>query len=242
MWLNQLPNIHILRRNPTSRWVDFKTTHQLDGCTQNLHTPIHYLGPIKTLHAFPIMLSIQPTFDSLTPLPSLKVFPQCLCPQPTKQSRHPKLQSKKKRKLSSDALTWCNQNVRCKARDTTWRLQAHELSIICEGRYQGWEEIENSMASYFAHWEVGTRMHNPAYPISTATCQGNKINTWEHLKIHRDKKRAESTQWSKSPSANWRKLALLQWFGLQQYRELFSPDPNLSTYYDHDTKTPCSAA
>jgi len=26
-------NIHILRRNPTSRWVDFKTTHQLDGCT-----------------------------------------------------------------------------------------------------------------------------------------------------------------------------------------------------------------
>ncbi len=36
-WLNQLPNIHILRRNPTSRWVDFKTTHQLDGCTQNLH-------------------------------------------------------------------------------------------------------------------------------------------------------------------------------------------------------------
>jgi hypothetical protein len=34
-WLNQLPNIHILRRNP--RWVDFKTPHQLDGCTQNLH-------------------------------------------------------------------------------------------------------------------------------------------------------------------------------------------------------------
>jgi hypothetical protein len=33
--LNQLPNIHILRKNPTSRWVDFKTTHQLDGCTQN---------------------------------------------------------------------------------------------------------------------------------------------------------------------------------------------------------------
>jgi hypothetical protein len=30
--LNQLPNVHILRRNPTSRWVDFKTTHQLDGC------------------------------------------------------------------------------------------------------------------------------------------------------------------------------------------------------------------
>ncbi len=35
--LNQLPNIHILRRNPTSRWVDFKTTHQLGGCTQHLH-------------------------------------------------------------------------------------------------------------------------------------------------------------------------------------------------------------
>jgi hypothetical protein len=32
--LNQLPNIHILRRNPTNRWVDFKTTHQLDGFTQ----------------------------------------------------------------------------------------------------------------------------------------------------------------------------------------------------------------
>jgi len=40
-WLNQLPNIHILRKNPTSRWVDFKTTHQLDGCTQNLHMHIH---------------------------------------------------------------------------------------------------------------------------------------------------------------------------------------------------------
>jgi hypothetical protein len=30
-WCNELPNIHILRRNPTS-------SHQLDGCTQNLHT------------------------------------------------------------------------------------------------------------------------------------------------------------------------------------------------------------
>jgi len=40
-WLNQLPNIHILRRNPISRWVDFKTTHQLHGCTQNLHMHGH---------------------------------------------------------------------------------------------------------------------------------------------------------------------------------------------------------
>jgi hypothetical protein len=24
-------------KNPISRWVDFKTTHQLDGCTQNSH-------------------------------------------------------------------------------------------------------------------------------------------------------------------------------------------------------------
>jgi hypothetical protein len=40
-WLNQLPNIHILKRNPTSRWVDFKTTYQLDGCTQNLHMHVH---------------------------------------------------------------------------------------------------------------------------------------------------------------------------------------------------------
>jgi hypothetical protein len=39
-WLNQLFNIYILRRNPTSRWVDFKTIHQLDGCTQNLHMRI----------------------------------------------------------------------------------------------------------------------------------------------------------------------------------------------------------
>jgi hypothetical protein len=37
-------------RNPTIRWVDFKTTHQLDGCTQNLQMPVHYLGPIKKLH------------------------------------------------------------------------------------------------------------------------------------------------------------------------------------------------
>jgi len=28
-WLNQVLNIHILRRNSTNRWVDFKTTHQL---------------------------------------------------------------------------------------------------------------------------------------------------------------------------------------------------------------------
>ncbi len=39
--LNQLPNIHILRTNPTSRWVDFKTTHQLGGCTQNLHMHVY---------------------------------------------------------------------------------------------------------------------------------------------------------------------------------------------------------
>jgi len=40
-WLNQLLSIHILRKNPTSRWVDFKTSHQLDGCTQNLHMCVH---------------------------------------------------------------------------------------------------------------------------------------------------------------------------------------------------------
>jgi len=39
--LNQLPNINILRRNATSIWVDFKTTHQLSGCTQNLHMYVH---------------------------------------------------------------------------------------------------------------------------------------------------------------------------------------------------------
>jgi hypothetical protein len=31
----------MLKINPTSRWVDFKTTHQLNGCTQNLHRGIH---------------------------------------------------------------------------------------------------------------------------------------------------------------------------------------------------------
>jgi hypothetical protein len=40
-WLNQLVNIHILRRNLISKWEDFKTTHELDGCTQNLHMCIH---------------------------------------------------------------------------------------------------------------------------------------------------------------------------------------------------------
>jgi hypothetical protein len=40
-WSNQLPNIHILIRNPTNRWVHFKTTHQLNGCTQNLEMRIH---------------------------------------------------------------------------------------------------------------------------------------------------------------------------------------------------------
>jgi len=39
--LDQLSNIRILKRNPTSRWVDFKTTYQLDGCTQNLHMHVH---------------------------------------------------------------------------------------------------------------------------------------------------------------------------------------------------------
>jgi hypothetical protein len=39
-WLNQFFNIHILRINPTNRWVDVKTTHQVDGCTQNLHMAI----------------------------------------------------------------------------------------------------------------------------------------------------------------------------------------------------------
>jgi hypothetical protein len=37
----KLVTFQILKRNPTSRWVDFKTTHQLDGCTQNLHMLIH---------------------------------------------------------------------------------------------------------------------------------------------------------------------------------------------------------
>jgi hypothetical protein len=46
-WLNQLSNIHIFKRNPTSRRVDFKTTHQLDECTQNLHMHVHRLGAIS---------------------------------------------------------------------------------------------------------------------------------------------------------------------------------------------------
>jgi hypothetical protein len=25
--IKSIPNIHILKRNPTSKWVDFKTTH-----------------------------------------------------------------------------------------------------------------------------------------------------------------------------------------------------------------------
>jgi len=32
-------------KNPTSKWVDLKTTHQLDGCTQNLN--MHVLGAIR---------------------------------------------------------------------------------------------------------------------------------------------------------------------------------------------------
>ncbi len=67
--LNQLPNIHILRTNPTSRWVDFKTTHELGGCTQNLHMHVYQLGAIKNLHTKPITLPIQPTFDSSTLIP-----------------------------------------------------------------------------------------------------------------------------------------------------------------------------
>jgi hypothetical protein len=31
----------IFEEKPTSKWVDFKTTHQLDGCTQNLHMCVH---------------------------------------------------------------------------------------------------------------------------------------------------------------------------------------------------------
>jgi hypothetical protein len=40
-WLNRLPNIHILKGNSTNRFVDFKTTRQLDGCTQNSHMRVH---------------------------------------------------------------------------------------------------------------------------------------------------------------------------------------------------------
>jgi hypothetical protein len=53
-------------RNLTIRWVDFKTTHQLDGCTQNLQMPVHYLGPVTTFTRKPITLSIRPIFDSPT--------------------------------------------------------------------------------------------------------------------------------------------------------------------------------
>jgi hypothetical protein len=31
------------KETSTSRWVDFKTTHQLDGCTQNLHMLAHQI-------------------------------------------------------------------------------------------------------------------------------------------------------------------------------------------------------
>jgi hypothetical protein len=36
-----------MKRNPTSRWVDFKTTHQLDGCNQNIHMHVHQPRAIK---------------------------------------------------------------------------------------------------------------------------------------------------------------------------------------------------
>jgi len=45
-------------KKPTSRWVDFKTTHQLNGCTQNLHMCIHYLGAIIKIEVLQLMLKV----------------------------------------------------------------------------------------------------------------------------------------------------------------------------------------
>jgi hypothetical protein len=65
--------------NSTNRWVDFKTTHLLDGCIQNLHGHVHLAWVNKKFTCKPIILSIHPTFESPTPIPIHKVFPQCLC-------------------------------------------------------------------------------------------------------------------------------------------------------------------
>jgi hypothetical protein len=46
-------------------------------------------------------------------------------------------------------------------------------------------------------WHIqkeGTRMHNPVYPISATSCQGNKIwhyDNWEHLRIQRETRRGQ---------------------------------------------------
>jgi len=61
-WNCDVLNAHEMSKQTklTSRWVDFKTTHQLDGCIQNLHIPIHQLGVITRIHHQWIQLNIIP--------------------------------------------------------------------------------------------------------------------------------------------------------------------------------------
>jgi len=69
---------HILRRNPMSRWLDFKNNPTIGW----VHPKVLHACPLawaNKLTCKPITLSIQPTFNFSTPIPAQKVFPQCLC-------------------------------------------------------------------------------------------------------------------------------------------------------------------
>jgi len=55
-WLNQVPNIHILRRNPTSRRIDFKTTQEI-GWVHPKFTHAHPLAWGNNKHDVDLKLS-----------------------------------------------------------------------------------------------------------------------------------------------------------------------------------------
>jgi hypothetical protein len=129
-WLNKLPNIHILRKNSTSRWVDFKTTHQLYGCTQNLHTPHPLAWANKKFTHKLITLSIQPTFDSLTPMHARKVFPQCLCrTEPIKFPYFADTTERGDRGVKAGLQTGWRQGDKERVK-TAWQRQGEERVIL----------------------------------------------------------------------------------------------------------------
>jgi hypothetical protein len=97
-------------------------------------------------------------------------------------------------------------------------------------------------------WHIqkeGTRMHNPVYPISATSCQGNKIwGLWQLGTFEDTERQEEGSRYTKIKVTIWqlKKLSFITKIWASAIQRAFLPRSKSAYILWPDTKTPCSAA
>jgi hypothetical protein len=88
-------------------------------------------------------------------------------------------------------------------------------------------------------------MHNPVYPISATSCQGNKIwGLWQLGTFEDTERQEEGSRYTKIKVTIWqlKKLSFITKIWASAIQRAFLPRSKSAYILWPDTKTPCSAA